>query len=322
MTDDHQEKQIHHYLLGELPEAEQTAFEQELLDDRKKFDQVWATESGLVDNYVRGEMSRSDRERFEKHYMASQLHRERVAIAELFLQEIDGQDLVGRSKEVTGEVRQSPSAVSWWVRFFASLHRPQFAFATAMAMLLLVSCGIGWLFFERARLTEQLVKLQNEAQTERSSRQQREQELAQRAQDAQKENADRRQENDRLNAELEQFRRSRAEQPVPLSFLLTPAPIRGQNTAPLQLPLVRSPIQLLMELNGNHYPSYRFRLQTVEGREIFSQSSGPGSSKERVFAIMTVPAGKLVKGDYVLILSGQTAGGAIEEIDQYFFQVK
>ena len=89
MTTDHQEKLIRRYLLGELPEAEQTAFERELLADREKFDQVWATESRLVDSYVRGEVSRSDRERFEGRYLASPLHRERVAIAELFLQDLD-----------------------------------------------------------------------------------------------------------------------------------------------------------------------------------------------------------------------------------------
>ena len=42
-----------------------------------------------LDSYVRGEMSRADRKRFESHYLASPLHRERVAIAESFLTEID-----------------------------------------------------------------------------------------------------------------------------------------------------------------------------------------------------------------------------------------
>jgi hypothetical protein len=80
---------IRRYLLGELAEADQAALEQELLIDRGKFDQVWAIENEIVDSYARGEMSRADRERFEGHYLASPLHRERVAIAESFLTNID-----------------------------------------------------------------------------------------------------------------------------------------------------------------------------------------------------------------------------------------
>jgi hypothetical protein len=82
-------RKLTRYLLGELTEAGQAALERELLIDRGKFDRVWAVESELIDSYVRGEMSRPDHERFEGHYLASPLHRERVAIAESFLADID-----------------------------------------------------------------------------------------------------------------------------------------------------------------------------------------------------------------------------------------
>ncbi|HKQ73919.1 MAG TPA: hypothetical protein VJ810_09350 [Blastocatellia bacterium] len=325
MTNDQWENLIHRYLLGELPEAEQTAFEQELLADREKFDQVWAAEGKLVDGYVRGEAPRADRERFERGYLASPLHCERVAIAELFLQDIDGQNLGEKTTEATAEVRRAALTVSWWSKLFVSLRRPKLAFGAAMAMLLLLACGAGWLYVEKTRLTAQIAKMRDEAQAERSSHQQRVRELAAKTQGLEKENDSRRQDNEQLNAELERLRRQQQqrEPAVLLSFLLTPAPIRGQNAPPPpQLPLVASPIRLLMELNGSQYPSYQSRLQTVEGREIFSQSSGAGSGKDRIFATMTVPAGKLVKGDYILILSGRTVKGAVEEIDRYFFQVK
>ena len=85
MKIDQREKLIRRYLLGELDETDQTAFEQELLIDRGKFDQVWAVENELIDNYVRGQISCPVPERFESHYLASSLHRERVVIAGLFL---------------------------------------------------------------------------------------------------------------------------------------------------------------------------------------------------------------------------------------------
>jgi anti-sigma factor RsiW len=80
---------IRRYVLGELKEADQTALEQDLLIDRDKFEQARAIENNLIDSYVRGEMSRADREPFEAHYLSSALHRERVAIARVFLTTID-----------------------------------------------------------------------------------------------------------------------------------------------------------------------------------------------------------------------------------------
>jgi hypothetical protein len=89
MKIDQRENLMRRYLLGELTDANQAALEQELLFDRGKFDQAWGVENELVDSYVRGEMSCADRERFEGHYLVSPLHRERVAIAESFLADID-----------------------------------------------------------------------------------------------------------------------------------------------------------------------------------------------------------------------------------------
>src|SRR5262245_45793582 len=109
MKVDQRENLIRRYLLGELAEADQAALEEELLIDRGKFERVWAIENEMVDSYVRGEMSRADRKRFESHYLASLLHRERVAIAESFLTNIDqaaGETVeVGRSEEHTSELQ-------------------------------------------------------------------------------------------------------------------------------------------------------------------------------------------------------------------------
>jgi uncharacterized protein YicC (UPF0701 family) len=101
MKIDQSENLIWRYLLGELTEADQAALEQELLIDLGKFDRVWAIKNDLVDSYVRGEMSRADQERFEGYYLASPLHRERMAIAESFLADID------QAIEETVEVREN-----------------------------------------------------------------------------------------------------------------------------------------------------------------------------------------------------------------------
>ncbi|HEV2668794.1 MAG TPA: hypothetical protein VG324_28005, partial [Blastocatellia bacterium] len=77
------------YLLGDLPEIEQTAVEQEYFADPEKFEEVWAAENDLVDRYVRGRLSRGERELFERNYLQSPKHRERVAVARKLLEAAD-----------------------------------------------------------------------------------------------------------------------------------------------------------------------------------------------------------------------------------------
>jgi anti-sigma factor RsiW len=320
MKIDQSENLIRKYLLGELEEADQAALEQELLIDRGKFERVWAVENELVDSYVRGEMSRADRERFESHYLASPLHRERVAIAESFLTNID--KAVGE----TVEVSEKEPLVPWRRRFPLRSPRPVFGpvFGMLLVMALLLAFGLVWSYIERVRLTGQIANVQKEAQTERELLKQREREQASRNQEFEKQIADVSRRNEQLKAELEQLRQRRqSAAPIVLSFLLAPAPERGEKAPPqTTIPLSAGKARMLMELDHNDYANYQIILQTVEGREILrSRTAKVRFGKDRAFAALPVKAGELTKGDYVLILLGQTADGKIEEIDRYFFRV-
>jgi hypothetical protein len=77
-----------------------------------------------------------------------------------------------------------------------------------------------------------------------------------------------------------------------------------------------------MELGGADYANYQASIQTVEGREILRRRPGKiRIGKNRAFAALPVKAGELSRGDYILILFGQTSDGRSEEIDRYFFRV-
>jgi hypothetical protein len=311
---------IRKYLLGELAEADQAALEQELLIDRGKFERVWAVENELIDIYVRGEMSRADRELFEGHYLASPLHRERVAIAESFLTNID--QAAGETVEVSEKVPLAPWRRRVPQRSPLLVFGPVFGMVLVMALLL--TSGLVWSYIERVRLTGQIANLQKEAQTERAFLKQREREQASRNQEFEKQIADVSRRNEQLKAELEQLRQRRqSAAPTILSFLLTPAPVRGEKAIPQStIPLLTGRSRLLMELDHNDYVNYQIILQTVEGREILRSRTGKVRfGKDRAFATLPVKAGDLTKGDYILILFGQTADGKIEEIDRYFFRV-
>jgi len=191
-------------------------------------------------------------------------------------------------------------------------------------MALLLTFTLVWSYIEVVRLTGRIANLHKEAQTKHAFLNQRERELASRNQDFEKEIADVSRRNEQVKAELEQLRRRRqAAAPTILSFLLAPAPVRGEKAPPqTTIPLSAGKAQLLMEMAGNDYANYQVTLQTVEGREILRRRTGKiGFGKGRAFATLPVKAGELTMGDYILILYGQTTDGISEEIDRYFFRV-
>jgi hypothetical protein len=306
---------IQRFLLGELSEADQTAIELELLVDREKFEQVCVVESDLIDSYLRGKMSRADRERFEGHYLTSRYNRERVATAKILIAGID---------RIAGErvkAREKGSGVPWRKRF---PRWSQLALGVALLLTLLFASGALWLYLERARLLGQIAKTENEAQIERTSLKQREQELASQNRELERARANERQRHEESKSALEQLRRQPLSlPPAVLSVLLTPTPVRGEKgPSSLTLPRLTGRVRFLMELNGDGYASYQVRFQTDEGREILRRPAGKVRlGKDREFAALTVQAGRLTKGDYILTLFSQTADGRGEEIDRYFFRV-
>jgi hypothetical protein len=318
MRADFSDNWIQRYLLGELAEADQTAIERELLADREKFEQVCAAEDDLIDSYLRGKMSRADRERFEGHFLASVYNRERVATAQILIAGID---------RITGErvkAGERGTGVPWWKRFPDFLRWPQPALSGALVLALLFALSALWLYLERARLFGEIARIENEAQIERTSLRQREQERALRNQELQREIANERQRLEESKAALEQLRLQKSSlSPEVLSVLLPPASVRSDKAQPsLVLPRLTGRVRLLMELNGDGYASYQVKFRTVEGREIISsQAIKVRLGKDREFAALTIRAERLSKGDYILILFGQNADGRDEEIDRYFLRV-
>ncbi len=215
------------YLLGDLPETEEAAVEHEYFADQEKFEEVWAAENNLVDRYVRGRLSRGERELFERNYLQSPKHRERVAVAEKLLEAADRQfcdsDVAPQAAVPT------PSRL---MKTLNALLRPRFL-APAAAFLLLLSF-FSWMMIERSRLNEELGK----AQAQLSDQQRREREIegqlaAEREQGAQ------------LKSRLDRLLESIAQMPslTPpsvLSFLLKPGgPTRTEGEPHQQITIPR-----------------------------------------------------------------------------------
>src|SRR5687767_156563 len=72
---------LRRYLLGDLPDSEQVALEEELASRPSAPDEVMVAENDLVDAYVGDELSQYERTRFEQRLTDAPRMAERVQIA-------------------------------------------------------------------------------------------------------------------------------------------------------------------------------------------------------------------------------------------------
>src|SRR5215510_7279786 len=178
------EKLIARYLLGELPEEQQVAIEDRAFTDKDYLALVTAVENDLIDEYVRNELSATERRQFETRFLASAERRKRVEFAKA-LARVPVAATVPERTVVT-----EPSRWYWRDSLYAFISglNPAAKFAVVAVMLLLLVGG-AWLLTETLRLRSQLTQLQAQNQ-------------------AQQDDAERRR-NEELNARLTQEKQQR-----------------------------------------------------------------------------------------------------------------
>lgn len=77
-----QETELRRYLLGEMTMEEQVLVEQRLFLDNDYAELQQAVEAELIDDYLHADLSGSEREAFERHFLLQSEHRENLRIAE------------------------------------------------------------------------------------------------------------------------------------------------------------------------------------------------------------------------------------------------
>ena len=79
LWDEHEERLVR-FLLGRLPAAEQEELENRALTEDGFLDEVLATADELIHAYLDAGLSAEDRERFESHFLASPMRRQRFEL--------------------------------------------------------------------------------------------------------------------------------------------------------------------------------------------------------------------------------------------------
>src|SRR4051812_42964751 len=140
------------YLLGNLPEDEQVKVEDRAFTDADYLGALEGAEADLIDSYIRGELSQTERRQFERRFLTSPQRRSKVEHARALAR-------------VAAESKASPSVVpqrlSVWQELVNLIRgwNPALQFAAGMAVLVCIS-GASWLTMQNTTMRSQVTALE------------------------------------------------------------------------------------------------------------------------------------------------------------------
>jgi hypothetical protein len=326
---DQNDQKIIRYLLNELSDEDQARFEEAYLADGSLFEQVRAMEEELIEDYVKGNLSSSERRLFERHYLASEQRRARIETARQLVYVCS---LEPPPKTATGDGDGSKfSSLYSWIGLFANQHLA-LGFGAAAALLLILGLG---LVIELIRLRERLVVVGEE----RAALEQRVNEAERRLADEREQLGEERKRSTALREELgdttgrlDRLERDLARSQTPKNRIVFLALAPGVRDINKPSRAVISDDTRFVELRASLEKQeilhpYRAVVKTVDdGREIWGREGiklQQGISEQ--YLVVRVPADRfraVDRQDFVLILSAPTAGGkGYEELEICYFQV-
>ena len=298
------EQKLRRYLTGDLSEPEELKIETEFLSSDEAFERLEEIENDLVDEYVRGELTTQERGLFEKNYLTTPLHRQRVLLSQNLLR--------AASERIPAKHQVSAPLTSWWADLFSGLKLHQLAWT--VAALLLAVLG-GWFLIRspqstitnpaiaKAEATPLMASPTPEPQPSKPETQ-----------------------------------NSKPNTPPPETRNLTPVFVlhgafnlnqtRGtgsknagsHQTQTLAIEKKVEKITVQMPLEGERYAKYQAEIRAVDSSKAFTVKTISPSKSAKNISLM-IPAIRLGTADYILTLSGITETGEAEEINQYPFRV-
>ena len=345
---------LHEYLLGTLSEAETERFDESSFTDENFAAALKSAEQDLTDAYIQGELTGATLEKFEAHYLASPLRREKVEFARAF-QVYAEKNIAPTSTKITPFVETEPkrNLTGFFSNIF-TFSRPVLSFGAAFAALAIIFFG-GWLWRESSRRQLDL----SQANANREPIQQRETEIAKietpspvesvtpnlavnsnaeteseiaRAREERARLEKQTQERRRLAEQQKQIEQQRVAQNTPpvapnqigiAAFVLAPSLRGGSKIQSVSIPPRTGVVAVSLELETDEYTAYRAILRNPsDNRTLWSsgkiKSNKVGDGKRLK---LNFPAALLKSGIYSIEVSGIAADGEAEIISDYSFRV-
>ena len=318
------EKLIAQYLLGELPEEQQVEIEDRAFADKEYLASITAVENDLIDEYVRNELSETQRRRFESRFLVSAERRKRVAFAKA----LSGVTATAPVVETVRRPVVAQSTVSWRESLEAFIRGlipiPTFAMAATIVVVLGGSIA---LLGEMLRLRSQINTMQAENQSRQGelqrqfeSERRRSEELASRLNQEKQQ----REQTDESLRQLSETAETPAPKPIIAALTLLPGLSRGAGDKPrLVLPENARLVRLQIGVEPEEpYKTYAVELRTVSGRSVWNRENLTVRDRRGARAIgLTLPATVVRPGEYELTLKGVAEGGRTEDVGFYYFTV-
>jgi hypothetical protein len=314
------ERLIRQYLLGELSEEKQARVQDRLLCDRQFFDRLVVEENELMDDYLRGALTRQSEEKFKSYFLASPERRQKLRFAKALKKRI--------SEEAPSMpcIEESPRRK----RLFGlqGFSPPSFAAGAIAAVIFLVGA---WVAIENARLRRRIDDaqaaqaewLERARQSERqlSDEKQRNRDLAQEIERERIHSSELEREAGRLKQAREAGRAGIRGSVV--SLALMPG-LSREGDQSNQLEILQGTGRVRLELYPEKvgHKNYRAELRTREGKWVWN---GSGLKLRKTVlgdqVIVELPATILTKGDYILMLRGVTGERNQGRAGTYYFRV-
>jgi Flp pilus assembly protein TadG len=295
------------YLLGNLAEPDQAELERRLLEDGQSFEQLSIAEDELIEEYLQGELSETERERFEGGYLASPALRERLDFARALKANLLLRESAQKLRDRAG--RSFPGGRGTALRV-----------SLAFALVLVVAGS--FISFQYVQTRREL----DRGVAEKADLLRRETELR-------KQVADLKARAESLMQEADPARNP-ASKPKPISdhsesvvaaFALTATLVRDSGvTQTLNLSREVTEVALTLSTREGLPGPFRATLRTVTGSTVWrTRDSSPLLAEKPPGSVtVRIPASRLPNNDYILTLSRVGPGGRAQDAADYYFRVK
>jgi len=286
------------YLLGNLSEPEEVQVEDRAFADADYLGALESVEADLIDSYVRGGLSQSERRAFERRFLTSPSRWSKVEFARALAR-------------VASESREREQPAGSTIVHFIRGWSPALRFAAGLAALICLA-GPSWLAFQNAALRSRIAVLQEQHRQleirERGIRRQLGEEQTRAGALAQR-----------------QEPQSTGAAALVASLILLPGISRAQmQVEQLVLPPSAQIARIEVQLEArDDYRQFRVELRTRRGEEVLTRSNLPRHRTISGYAVsFDVPTSALPAGEYELALKGVANPQALADIGYYYFGVR
>lgn len=323
------ESEFRRFLLGEMEENEREEFEGQFILDEELFENLRITEDELIEEYVRGSLSVTEKNKFEANFLTTEKRRQLVEFTRQMLAQLKGKEVAVAEVKKTALVAENPSFFEAVLAFFK---QPSFALGTAFAVLLLILGS--WFLLRNPNQPIDVAKDKTPSpvpsisvspipQVSENNNVGNVNSLVNSNNKNAESNNQRPKVDSNLNKNSENTNKEKPIQspsnPVVVTLALFAGGVRGEGkTNELNLSKDSSGANLQLNLESQDYKTYRAEIIDQNGNVIYrSGKLTAKSSKINTF----VSAKNLKRGDYIVKVYGKNAQNQDESVADFQFRV-